>query len=253
MTDLHTHILPGMDDGAADLKTAVRLLEMEYKQGVSRIALTSHYDCETTSLGDYLKRRQRSVNALMRELSGSENPVQCKLGAEVFFSPSLAKVNVQDLCLEGTGILLIELPMSECRPVFMNEMLDWLLAEGIVPLIAHIERYPYVMNDPSLIRDWIDMGAFTQVNAASLLRRGRSREAILGLIRNRLVHTVASDTHSVGRRPPQMAEAIGVIRKRLGDGTARKMISNAADLYNGLTPDVDIMEEPRGWRRFFRL
>ena len=253
MTDLHTHILPGMDDGAADLKTAVRLLDMEYSQDVSRIALTSHYDCETTSLKDFMKRRQRSVNALMGELSGSEMPIHCKLGAEVYFTPLLTKVNVRDLCLEGTNVLLIELPMSECRPIFMNEMLDWLLAEGITPLIAHIERYPFAMNDPSLIRDWTDMGAYTQVNASSLLRRGRSREVILGLIRSGLAHTVATDTHSVGRRPPQMAEAIGVIRKRLGDGTARKMISNAADLYNGLTPDVDIMEEPMGWRRFFRV
>ena len=249
MTDLHTHILPGMDDGANNLNTSISLLEKEFLQGVSRIVLTSHFNCETTSGEAFLEKRQKTFTALMEKLSVCEIPVELKLGAEVLFTPSLVKENVHDLCIEGTNVMLVELPMAECCPIFMNELLEWLLSEEIVPLIAHIERYPFAMNNPTRIREWVDMGVYTQINATSLLHKGRRKEAVLSLIRNGLAHTIASDTHSVGRRPPQISDAVGVIRKCLGDAAAQKLLSNADELFWGLKPEIEVFGEPKRWRK----
>ena len=94
--------------------------------------------------------------------------LELKKGAEVFFSPALLECDPRPLCLEGTGLMLVELPVTY-RPQWTVEVLYQLGTLGITPLIAHVERYPYVMEDPNLLIDWIEAGAYTHVNASSLV------------------------------------------------------------------------------------
>lgn len=227
MTDLHTHILPGMDDGPKDLSSALELLERAYLQGVRNVALTSHYLCDTETPESFLERRDRAFS----ELSAAVPPgMTLKAGCEVYFSPELRSIDASVLCLQGTQYLLLELPMLQ-KPAFLQEVLCALRDRGIIPLIAHVERYAYIRRSPELLRDWIALGARIQVNAGSLL--GRDRAFVLRLIKWGLVHVLASDAHSVCYRPPDLAQGLDVVSCRLGAETARELICSAERIYFG--------------------
>lgn len=242
MTDLHTHILPFMDDGAKDLDESVGLLLQQKQQGVSRIALTSHFDCETMDVNAFLERRAASCGELMAHLGPQLRDMQFKLGCEVRYSPNLQDV-AHWLCLEGTDMILLELPTSHC-PAFLDRTLCSFRADGIIPLIAHVERYPYVLNNPAILYKWIANGACIQVNAGALLGGGPKKQ-ILNMIRWGLVHVISSDTHSLQRRPPNLSKAMHVVERALGKETVRRLRQNAADLFDGEEPRIGEIHKPR--------
>ena len=100
-----------------------------------------------------------------------------KRGCEVYFSPRLLTENAEALCLEGTKVLLLELPVLQ-KPAFLREVLTALVQKGITPLIAHVERYQYVAQDPGILADWVELGALIQVNAQSVLDGGLAQKLI---------------------------------------------------------------------------
>ena len=219
MTDLHTHILPAMDDGPKDMSAALALLEQEWQQGVRNVALTSHYHCEAEALDAFLARREQAFSALS---ATAPRGMTLKRGCEVFFSPELLRLDVRKLCLEGTAYLLLELPILQ-KPAFLNEVLLGLAARGIVPLIAHVERYVYVQRDPRLLREWIDLGARIQVNAGSDAAFTRK------LLRWGLVHVMASDAHHVTHRPANLSTGLA----QLNGEDAARLKRNAELLFAG--------------------
>lgn len=225
MTDLHTHILPGMDDGPKSLPDAMSLVEHALIQGVDRIALTSHFHCENESVASFLARREIAFSTL-REACPEE--LELKRGCEVYFSPQLLSVPVEDLCLEGTNVLLLELPILQ-KPAFLREVLTDLVQKGVTPLIAHAERCQYVARDPRILADWVALGALIQVNAQSVLDGGLARR----MIRWGLCHIVASDAHSVRHRPANLRPALDTVAKLMGPEKARELERNAAALFSG--------------------
>lgn len=225
MTDLHTHILPGMDDGAKDLPSARTLLEKEYLQGVRNVALTSHFHCERESVENFLFRRERSFAALSASVPVG---LRLKLGCEVFFSPQLLAPGTERLCLEGTRVLLLELPVLQ-KPAFVKEVLSGLRSRGIVPLLAHVERYLYVQEDPTLLMEWRRLGALIQVNARSLA----DDRMAMKLVRWGFVDVIASDTHSAQHRPPDLRRGLDAVAKALGSEKALELERNAARIFSG--------------------
>lgn len=225
MTDLHTHILPGMDDGPGEPIGAGSLVERQLLQGVDRIALTSHYHCEGEPLDAFLRRREAAFSVL-RGLCPPE--VSLKRGCEVYFSPSLLELDLASLCLEGTNVLLLELPVLQ-KPAFLREVLTGLVQRGIMPLIAHVERYQYVARDPRILAEWMALGALIQVNAKSVIDGGLARK----LIKWGLCQVVASDAHSLEHRPPNLRPALDTVAKLCGPAKARELEQNAAALYHG--------------------
>ena len=144
MTDLHCHILPGMDDGAKDTAVSLELLRREYEDGVRNIAFTSHFNSERTTVEAFTEKRQTAFEQLTAALEGQPMQFDFKLGAEVFFSPGLCELDTRALCMGDTAYLLLEFPTTH-KPHFIRQTLYNLQQQGIVPLIAHIERYPYVL------------------------------------------------------------------------------------------------------------
>lgn len=225
MTDLHTHILPGMDDGAKDIPSALALLEKEYLQGARDVALTSHFHCEGESVDDFLLRRERSF----AELSPSvPEGMRLKLGCEVFFSPRLVTLDAERLCLEGTNVLLLELPVLQ-KPPFVKEVLTGLRRRGIVPLLAHVERYLYVQKEPAILMEWKRLGALIQVNAGSLTEQGPAMK----LVKWGFADVIASDTHSLRHRPPDLRRGLNAVAKTLGSEKAAELERNAARIFSG--------------------
>ena len=236
MTDLHSHILPGMDDGAPDLDTALQLLEMEAVQGVRSIALTSHYNGDAGAIDAFLARRAAAFDLLRSGLGELEGKFRLKQGCEVRYSPKLMHEPVYRLCLEGTDVLLLELS-TEQNPHYLPELLDFLRSDGIIPLIAHVERYRYVYEDPRILAQWIDMGAYAQVNGAALLRGGEQSAMAMKYIKWNLVHAIATDTHSPEKRPPILRQALHRVAKELGKDKALWLRDNADALFAGQEPE----------------
>lgn len=251
MTDLHSHIIPGVDDGAQTIDDSLAIIEAERKDGVEQIALTSHYDPECESIDHFLNRRDQGFEKLISALQRTpEDPPRLKRGAEVLFSPRLGEMDTEKLCLEGTHLLLMEFPELR-RPYYLNETIYSLQTMGIIPLIAHVERYSFVMRDPSILYDWIAAGAYAQVNAGTLIRSRRD-SIIWRLISDNLVQIIASDTHSVEHRPPNLRSGYTCLRKRLGNEIAERVAENAAIMFNGGEPDTGSFYLPKKVFGFWR-
>lgn len=247
MTDLHCHLLPAVDDGAENEAEALELLRAQYQSGVRNIALTSHFDCERDQLDGFLRRRAASFDRLRREIYHSSGPLeelQLRLGAEVAFSPNLCRIQVERLCLEGTPVLLLELP-GERLPLYFEETVRQILGWGITPLIAHVERYPYVLERLSMLCDWIDWGCYVQVNGGSLLKSGKNSRLLMDLIRWNLIHVAASDAHHLSSRPPNLKQAMEQVERALGAETAQRLRRNAAMLFAGELPKLPYVYCPR--------
>ena len=119
MTDLHCHILPGMDDGAKDTAVSLELLRREYEDGVRNIAFTSHFNSERTTVEAFTVKRQTAFEQLTAALEGQPMQFDFKLGAEVFFSPGLCELDTRALCMGDTAYLLLEFPTTH-KPHFIR-------------------------------------------------------------------------------------------------------------------------------------
>ena len=241
MTDLHCHILPQMDDGARDVETSIELLNVEKKQGVDKLIFTSHFNCNDESVDSYVTRRADAV----REFISVCPPelISCfkfKLGAEVYFSPELQNMDLAPLCFTDTGYLLLELPFTvSWRPQFLNETLYEISCSGITPIIAHVERYPYILDDLTQIYGWVEAGYLVQTNAATLMRGDKMSALMMKLIKWDLVQLVATDAHSLNRRPPNLEVALAAVSSKLGDATRSRLIKNGELVFNNYEIDVD--------------
>ncbi len=229
VTDLHCHILPGVDDGAADLSVTQKLLDMEEEQGVTQIAFTPHFYADRMSLGDFLRRRRDALSEVLPECRGRR--ISVLAGSEVRMMPELLNEDLSSLSLSDTGYLLLEWPFYGF-PIWGDDLVDQVGNSGSIPIFAHIERYDYFFRTPQRLDPYLESGALMQVNATSLLEAGTQRQ-ILRLIRDGYVHLIASDAHSPKRRPVLLAEAYEVVTRRLGERTADRLKENADDVFHG--------------------
>ncbi len=244
MTDLHCHILPGIDDGAKNTDISLELLRKEYEDGVRNIAFTSHFNSERTTVAAFLANRQAAYEQLMAALQGQGmDDFHFKLGAEVFFSPKLCDLDTRALCMGDTSYFLMEFPTTH-KPHFIRQTLYSLQEKGIVPLIAHIERYPYVLEEPTLLYDWVAAGAYAQINAGALLEPKLCKK-LCKFISWGLVHVISTDTHSPDKRPPRMAQGVQQLEKVLGKETAARIVQNGDDLFRDLELDAMPLHQPK--------
>ena len=198
MTDLHCHILPGIDDGAKDVSVSLELLHKEYEDGVRNIAFTSHFNSERTTVEAFLEKRAAAYARLTEALKEEPMDFRFKLGSEVYFSPKLCELDAKALCMGDTAYMLIEFPTTH-KPHFIKQTLYALQEQGILPLIAHIERYPYVLDDPTLLYEWVAAGAYAQINAGALLQDAKLRKNEEAS-RDRLERAVRTPEHQIARR-----------------------------------------------------
>lgn len=225
MTDLHCHILPNIDDGAKDVSISLRLLEKEYADGVRNIAFTSHFNSEWTTPDAFLQKRAAAYETLTAALPTGPEAMQFrfKLGCEVYFSPKLCELDAKALCIGDTSYMLVEFPTTH-KPHFIRQTFALLQEQGVLPLIAHIERYPYVLEDPTLLYNWVAAGAYVQINAGALLDSPKLR---------------------------RMAEAAAVLEKELGRETASKLLQNGDALFDDEELDVFTPRRPKKFLNFW--
>ena len=113
-----------------------------------------------------------------------------------------------------------------------------------MPLIAHIERYPYVLEDPTLLYDWVAAGAYAQINAGALLEPKLCKK-LCKFIQWGLVHVISTDTHSPDKRPPRMAQGVQQLEKLLGRETAAHIVRNGDELFHDQELDAATLHQPK--------
>lgn len=232
MTDLHTHILPGMDDGSPNAEESLRMLRMEAEQGIDTVALTPHYYRQKEKPAAFLERRriaQEKLSAAIAALPAEERRAlpAMTIGAEVFWVPGLLDYSeILQLCYGASRYLLVELPMDPWEQPLIDRLYDLTGHYGITPVIAHIDRYLSVQK-PQMLRELFELGVPVQVSASMLLKFWGRSDA-LHLVERGNAQLLISDCHNTGHRPPNLGPALEVIRKKLGSSAVRRL-SEASD------------------------
>lgn len=233
MTDLHCHLLPGIDDGAKDIEMSLDLLRQERNQGVTNIVFTSHFRPDEENLHDFLKKRNRAFGSLMNTLEQRDGfNFSYKLGAEVYFSPTLAEMDVTPLCFTRSPYFLIEFSFTR-EPAFLDRVLFDLQTKGIRPIIAHIERYEWLKDRPDILYTWADSGIIIQSNAGPLLKEGETAKYISMLIEHNIVKVLSSDAHHPTRRPADLGSGLMYVAQNLGQDKAKDLLQNGNRIFRG--------------------
>ena len=191
-TDIHTHILPSVDDGAQSVDAALELLRIQKQKGVERVVLTPHFYPQTEDLADFLPRRAQAYTALMEQWEETTMP-QLQLGAEVHYSTALVEMDLSQLTMGKGSYLLLELPDHEV-PAYVEQVVARILQKGITPILAHVERCAYFRHQPEMLLRLIQIGALGQISARALLDK-TARNFGECCIKNGLGHILASDIH----------------------------------------------------------
>ncbi len=201
--DLHTHILPGVDDGADSMKTALEMLRNADASNVIALAATPHCNCPNMPGNYYDTDYVDALRAIRREAEKAGIQAKILSGMELRAGDNLKLILEQGwaLGINGSRYLLTEfrpdVTLADCR-----EKLQLILAHGFFPLVAHPERYGAVWQNPAAVGEWLDMGCHVQITGGSILGKfGRDPWiAADHLIKNDMVAIVASDAHGLRYR-----------------------------------------------------
>ena len=207
MIDIHNHILYGVDDGSKDLDMSLAMLKEEMEQGVTTIYLTPHQNQQTLT-GPLLKERYQSF---LEELKEKGIDMDIRLGAEIYYYPGLKQdlLSGKALTMDESKYVLVE--FSTRTETNVSEIVYELVMAGFTPIIAHIERYPYLKKE-----DYFDIkeaGGLIQINSGSFSRFS-SRGLIKYLLKNDLVDYVATDAHDNSKRKVDFSFVHTYIKKK---------------------------------------
>ena len=228
LVEMHSHIIPGIDDGSRNVEMSLKMIERLKEQGAKKIVLTPHYYSDTISLDDFLRNRDAAFNELLRELpSGYPELIPA---AEVYISQYLFNnPSIKDLCIGSSNYVLIEHPFSakfddKDYDRLMNLYCDY----KVKPVLAHIERYRALMEDKYKLGDFIEMGCIPQVNVSSFADSPRRiKKKLFKLLSNGQIMLLGSDCHNLESRPPEYEEGVKAIIDECGQQAIDILMSNA--------------------------
>ena len=228
--DLHSHILPGVDDGSPDTETSLKMLRMASEQGVEVQVLTPHYYPWNESIPDFLARREAGLRAL-KDAAGETPRLLC--GSETAFFAGMSRKDLDPLCIEGTGTLLIEMPFESWDSRTVDEIAALSLDRGYDVVLAHIERFIHYRGNLRRLQELSRLPLFLQINGEAF-RSLRKRRTALWLAKMEKAPVLGSDAHNCTTRRPDTAPARRVIEKCLGRACLEEMDRAAEYLTGGL-------------------
>jgi len=225
MIDLHCHILPGIDDGAADLSVSLEMARMMVADGVTAVACTPHilpglYHNSGPQIRDAAARLQAALDE-------AGVPLTLLTGADIHITPDLLAGlrSGHLLSLADTRYVLVE-PPHHVAPARMEDLFFNLLAGGYVPVLTHPERLSWITSQYGLISRLVRSGVWMQVTAGSLAGAfGRNAQYWAErMLDEGKVHFLATDAHDTQRRPPDLARGYELARRRVGTQEAEHLV-----------------------------
>ena len=231
MIDIHSHILPSVDDGAQSLDAALELLTIAQDDGVTTQFLTPHMrDTNYINDPEIILQKYNNFSEIVAEKGYT---IKLRLSAEVRVGPEvMTLVQREDFpwlgLWQGKKAFLLEMPHSQ-EPTGTMNLIKWLLQRDILPVIAHPERNREFQSNIKLLKQFIDTGCITQITAASLSGKfgDKSQSAAVELLEKNYVTFMATDTHNSFYRPPDLSTGYAKAKDIIGEEKAWSLVHDA--------------------------
>ena len=230
MIDLHSHVLPGVDDGSRDLQMTRQMLDEMARQGVRTVVATPHFYATSDKPETFLRRRATALEQVAQLQGGFPKIIP---GAEVAYFDGMSHSDVLPRLQLGTSsLVLVEMPFCRWTKRMIREVCEINLETGLTPVLAHVDRYCRQGQFLSFQEQLRDEGVLFQCNAEAFINPF-SRSWALKQLRQRNIHFLGSDAHNMTSRPPKLQKAAQLIQKKLGTETLDRLtLFAAARLYN---------------------
>ena len=225
MIDIHSHILPDLDDGARDLEESLEMARIAAEDGIEQMVATPHMFNGLSHNPEPAEIVER-VDTLQKEIGGS---LQILPGNEVHIAHDIVEKAAADKVtkLNQQNYMLIEFPSMNV-PVGVEELFYKLQINGIIPILVHPERNNQIQNRPSIVAGFVERGVRIQVTAMSVTGEfgGAALRCVETLLKHNCVHFIATDTHRANRRPPVLSEGRDAAAAIIGDDAARRLVED---------------------------
>jgi len=229
MIDIHTHILPNIDDGAKDVAEALKMTEYLEEQGVETAVCTPHFDPTKISLEEFIGKREKAFLAI------KDSKITLISGSETLYHDFLYQYSdLTPICINNSKYLLLELPYKEVISEYeFQSITKFMNLFNIIPVIAHIERYDCLWKNKKNIRRLMNLGCLIQVNANTIIDTKKRKRAVK-YIKKGLIDLIGSDCHNMTKRPPNLKDAFVIIEEELGTSYCDLLNENADSIVNGI-------------------
>lgn len=229
--DIHSHILPGVDDGSQDMEESLEMLRLAAENGIRKMILTPHNKAEHRNVS--VKGIYSRLHTLQEAAYEQQIPITLYPGNEIFYRDGVAELLEEgELCtLAESRYVLVEFqPLEEFA--YIRSAIYELTGCGFTPIIAHVERYHCMATNPDNVAYAIDRGALIQINASSVTggMGFKGKQAVKKLLKLHMVHFVGTDAHDCERRAPLLAECAQYLAKKYGETYTAKLLHDNADL-----------------------
>lgn len=225
MIDLHCHLLPGIDDGAPDVETALEMARIAVADGVTTTACTPHiYPGLYDNAGPDIRRR---VTDLQQILDDAGIPLRLVAGCDAHLTPTMVAElrSGHILTLADSRYFLFE-PPHHVAPPRLEESVQATIEAGYLPIITHPERLSWIESHYEIMKRLVAGGAWMQITAGAVTGRFGHRPQYWAerMLDEGLVHVLATDAHNLRNRKPLLADAVQAVAVRLGDAAAMDMV-----------------------------
>jgi len=216
--DIHTHILPGVDDGSGSMEETIRMLRIALEERIETIIATPHYaiGADNTSTQQLILIQ----NQVQEEAYKLSKDMKILMGNELFYSDGIVEALKAGnaLTLAESRYVLVEFRTNEVYNTIYKGLGN-LIRAGYIPILAHVERYQCLFKKEDLINDLIRMGCYIQMNSDSLSSSMFDSQASFcrRLVKQGLIHFIASDCHDDKHRVPALVSAVKMIKKKIDD------------------------------------
>ncbi len=226
MIDIHSHILPFLDDGADDWETALAMARIASEEGIHTMVATSHY------IEGAVEPTKEEIQEKIAEFSNLLLQAGVELtvlpGHEIYLTPFVPQLLEKGRLFtlnDRYPYALIEFPMQEI-PIYCESVIFELQCMGISPVLAHPERNRKIVENPNLLYPLLEKGLLTQMNSSSLTGKFGSavQKTAQILLQCRMIHGMATDAHSDGGRAPRIQEASRIVREMVPEDYAQKIL-----------------------------
>ena len=253
MIDLHSHILPGVDDGARDLSESVNMAKKAVEQGIHTIVATPHH------LNNRYENPKQTIIDRVRELNKAllEEKIDLNVlpGQETrIYGEMVEGYEIGEILpIDNTQYVLVEFSSSHV-PRYTEKLFYDLQTKGLVPVIVHPERNQEIIERPDVLYKLVEKGALTQVTAASICGDfgKKIKNFSMQLIEANLTHFIASDAHNTVNRTFKMREAFDIVQNKYGNDLVYLFKENAELVIEGSHIYKEVPERIKK-KKFFNL
>lgn len=230
MIDIHCHILNGIDDGARDIEASLRMCKIAEQNGIKHIVATPHTNT-INNIERFIELRDERIQTLRKHVERLGINVNLYAGAEVYLDDDVYFANnLKRLAINGSKYILVEFSFFETNFKKITGYLDEIVGMGLIPIIAHPERYELFQFDYDAINKLVKRGAIFQINASSLASMDGKQEFELAysMAYNGLASFIGTDAHSPHHRPNNLSEMMRFFPPDISEYNMRMMVHDSA-------------------------